>query len=165
MSDRPIHADFMRVTDKTVIRVGVPVQVKNQKDCPGITKGGVLNLVRHEIEVYCPAKNIPEAFVVDLTGLNVGHSIHIGNIEMPAGVKPTTQGDFTIITLVAPSAMRSEVDEAAAAAAAAGEAAAAGVFAFVLKGENNVSPVYWISVPAPSMPICAQALDIGLSSL
>lgn len=128
VNDRPIHADFLRVTDKTIIRVGVPVRVVNHKDCPGLTKGGVLNLVRHDIEVLCRATDIPLEFVVDLAGLDVGNSIHISDIKLPAGVKPAVQGDFTVVTLVAPSAMKSEVEEAAAAAAAAtatAEAAAA----------------------------------------
>jgi large subunit ribosomal protein L25 len=119
VNDRPIHADFLRVTDKTIIRVGIPVRVINHKDCPGITKGGVLNLVRHELEVFCPAGNIPEEFVVDLTGLDVGHSINVGALKLPAGIKPAIALNFTVVTLVAPSAMKSEVEEAAAAAAAA----------------------------------------------
>ncbi len=125
VNDRPIHADFLRVTDKTVIRVGIPVRVTNHKDSPGITKGGVLNIVRHEIEVFCRATEIPEEFMVDLAGLDVGYSIHVSAINLPASVKPVTQGDFTVVTLVAPSALKSEADEAAAAAAAAAEAAAA----------------------------------------
>ena len=128
VNDRPIHADFLRVNAKTVIRVGVPVRVINHKDCPGLTKGGVLNLVRHDIEVLCGATDIPAEFVVDLAGLDVGNSIHIGDIKLPAGVRSAVQGDFTVVTLVAPSAMKSEVEEAAAAAAAAtatAEAAAA----------------------------------------
>jgi len=115
VNDRPLHADFMRVTDKTVIRVGIPVHVKNQKDCPGLIKGGVLNLVRHEVEVYCKAMDIPEEIAVDLTGLDVGYSIHLGQVKLPSGVKPVKEGDFTLITLVAPSAMKSEVDEAVSA--------------------------------------------------
>lgn len=119
VNDRPVHADFLRVSEKTVIRVGIPVRVINQKDCPGLTKGGVLNVVRHEIEVNCRATEIPSEFVVDLAGLDVGYSIHIDAIKLPAGVKPTTQGNFTVVTLVAPSAMKSEAEDAAAAAAAA----------------------------------------------
>ena len=119
VSDRPIHADFLRVTEKTIIRVQVPVRVINQKDSPGITKGGVLNVVRHEITVTCPATDIPEEFNVDLKGIEVGHSIHIGDLKLPANVKPTSPGNFTVVTIVAPSAMKSEAEEAAAAAAAA----------------------------------------------
>ncbi len=156
VSDRPIHADFLRVTDKTIIRVAVPVHVKNQKDCPGLIKGGVLNLVRHDIEVFCRATDIPEEFVVDLTGLDVGHSLHIGDIKMPAGVKPTRQGDFTIVTLVAPSAMKSEVEEAAAAAAAATAAAAVAAAAPpVATGAPGATP--GAAAPAKAAPAAAAA--------
>jgi len=141
VNDRPIHADFLRVTDKTIIRVGIPVRVINHKDCPGLTKGGVLNVVRHEIEVACSATSIPEEFVIDLAGLDVGHSIHISDVKLPTGVKPTTQGDFTVVTLVAPSAMKSEVEEAAAAAAAAaGVAAAAAAAPAVATGAPGATP-------------------------
>jgi large subunit ribosomal protein L25 len=141
VNDRPIHADFLRVTPKTIIRVGVPVRVINHKDCPGLTKGGVLNLVRHEIEVFCGATSIPEEFVVDLAGLDVGHSIHIGLLKMPAGVKPAVAGNFTVVTLVAPSAMKSEVEEAAAAAAAATAAAEAAAAApAVATGAPGATP-------------------------
>jgi large subunit ribosomal protein L25 len=155
VNDRPIHADFLRVTDKTVIRVGVPVRVINQKDSPGIAKGGVLNVVRHEIEVYTGATSIPEEFVIDLAGLDVGHSIHISKINMPKGVKPTTQGDFTVVTLVAPSAMRSEVEEAAAAAAGAAAAAATAAAAPpVATGAPGATPG---AVPKAAAPAAAAA--------
>ncbi len=147
VNDRPIHADFLRVTDKTIIRVGVPVRVINHKDCPGLTKGGVLNLVRHEIEVYCGATHIPEEFVVDLAGLDVGSSIHIDAVKLPSGVKPAIQGNFTVVTLVAPSAMKSEVEEAAAAAAAATTAAAEAAAApAVATGAPGATP----GAPAPA---------------
>lgn len=119
VSDRPVHVDFLRVNDKTVVRVFVPVQVKNHKECLGLTKGGVLNLVRHEIEVSCRPSDIPAEFVVDLAGLDVGGSIHIGDLKLPEKVKPVLQGNFTVATIVAPSAMKSEAEEAAAQAAAA----------------------------------------------
>lgn len=125
VTDRPLHADFLRVTDKTIVRVKIPVRVINHKDCPGLAKGGVLNVVAHEIEVMCKATSIPEAFVVDLAGLTVGHSIHISTLNVPKDVKPTRQGNFTVVTLVAPSAMKSESEDAAAKAAAATAAPAA----------------------------------------
>ncbi|MBI3440364.1 MAG: 50S ribosomal protein L25/general stress protein Ctc [Proteobacteria bacterium] len=141
VTDRPVHVDFLRVTDKTIIRVGIPVHVKNQKDCPGLTKGGVLNIVRHEIDVLCRATDIPEEFVVDLSALDVGSSIHIGDIKMPPNVKSAVQGNFTVITLVAPSAMKSEVEEAAAAAAAATAAAEAAAAApAVATGAPGATP-------------------------
>jgi large subunit ribosomal protein L25 len=121
--DRPEHADFLRVSEKTVINVAVPVRVVNEKASPGITKGGVLNLVRHEIQVYCKATDIPESFTADLTGLDVGRSLHINDLKLPAGVKPATAGNFTVITIVAPSALKSDEETAAAATAVAAEGA------------------------------------------
>jgi large subunit ribosomal protein L25 len=123
VNDRPEHVDFLRVSDKTIIRVNVPVRVTNEKSCPGIVKGGVINLVRHEIEVYCRATDIPEEFVADLSKLDVGDSLHIEALNLPKGVEPTAQGNFTVVTLVAPSAMKSD-DAAADAAAATADAAA-----------------------------------------
>jgi large subunit ribosomal protein L25 len=158
VNDRPIHADFLRVNAKTVIRVGVPVRVINQKDCPGLAKGGVLNLVRHDIEVYCAATSIPEEFIIDLAGLDVGHSIHIGAIKMPSGVKPAIQGEFTVITLVAPSAMKSEVEEAAAAAAAATAAAATAAAApAVATGAPGATPGAAPKAAAPGAAAAAPA--------
>ncbi len=125
VTDRPLHADFLRVTEKTIVRVKIPVRVINHKDCPGLIKGGVLNLVTHEIEVLCKATSIPDEFTVDLAGLTVGHSIHISTLNVPKDVKPTRQGNFTVVTLVAPSAMKSDAEDAAAAAATAATAAAA----------------------------------------
>ncbi len=122
--DRPEHVDFLRVSDKTIITVGVPLRVINEKASPGLTKGGVLNLIRHEVEVYCKATDIPVEFVADLTGLDVGQTIHIDALNLPEGVKPVLHGDFTVITIVAPSAMKSSDDEVAATAATADGAAA-----------------------------------------
>lgn len=124
VNDRPEHADFLRVSEKTVIRVQVPIRVANEKGSPGLIKGGVLNLVRHEIEVYCKATDIPDEFIADLDGLDVGYSLHIDDLKLPSGVKPALQGNFTVATIVAPSAMKSD-DEAKAAEAGTPEAAAA----------------------------------------
>lgn len=127
VTDRPEHADFLRVSEKTIIRASVPVRVTNEKASPGLTKGGVLNLVRHEIEVFCRATEIPVEFIADLTGLDVGSSLHVDALGLPEGVKTVMPGNFTVITLVAPSAMKSEDDAAATPGAdAAAPAAAAG---------------------------------------
>ena len=123
--DRPEHVDFLRVSEKTRISVDVPVRAINEKESPGFVKGGVLNFVRHEIEVYCSATNIPGEFVADLTGLDVGESLHVEDLKLPEGVEPTTEGNFTVITLVAPSALKSDEDAASSAAAAAGAEGAA----------------------------------------
>jgi large subunit ribosomal protein L25 len=112
VTDRPIHVDFLRVAADTMVAVEVPVRFVNEEASPGLKRGGVLNIVRHEVELRCPAAEIPEELVVDLTGFEVGDSIHISVVTLPAGAKPTIERDFTIATLVAPSGLKSE--EAAA---------------------------------------------------
>jgi large subunit ribosomal protein L25 len=126
VTDRPEHADFLRVSEKTVIRVHIPVTVINEKAAPGIAKGGVVNLVHHEIDVFARATDIPEEFVADLTGLEIGGALHIEDLKMPKGVKPAQTGNFTVVTLVAPSAMKSDDTAAVPGADAAAPAAAAG---------------------------------------
>lgn len=113
VTDQPMHADFLRVTDSTRINVEVPVEFENEEQSPGLKSGGVLNVVRHEVEVICRAGSIPSSFVVDLTGLEVGDSIHISNITLPDGVKPTIDDrDFTIATIAAPTVAVVEDEEA-----------------------------------------------------
>lgn len=132
--DRPLHADFLRVTERTLVHVDIPVKFINDQEAPGIKRGGVLNIVRHEIEVICAVGSIPQSFTVDLTGLDIGDSVHISSIKMPEGVRPAIgDRDFTVATVAAPTVVRDEAQEAAAAAAAAagvapveGEAAAEG---------------------------------------
>jgi len=120
VSDRAIHADFMRVTDKTRVRVHVPVTFKNEGLSPGIKRGGVLNIVRHEIDVFCEAANIPHSIVVDVEGFDIGDSMHISMVKLPAGVKPAiADRDFTIATIAPPTVHKTEAEEAAEAAAAA----------------------------------------------
>ena len=126
VTDRVKHADFMRVSEKTKIRVSVPVTFSNQKDAIGLSKGGVLNVVKHEIEMLCNANNIPESLVIDLKGLDIGHSIHISQVKLPAGVTVMhIEEDFTVVTIISPSALKSAEEEVADAAAATAAAAAA----------------------------------------
>lgn len=125
VTDRPEHADFLRVSEKTIIRAHVPVRVTNEKASPGLTKGGVLNLVHHEVEIYVRATDIPEEFVVDLTGVDVGSSIHVDALGLPKGAKTVMPGNFTVITLVAPSAMKADDTATPEATAAAAPAAGA----------------------------------------
>lgn len=123
--DFPIHVDFLRITADSVLTVEIPVHFINEEASPGLKRGGVLNIVRHEVEVTCPADQIPEAFVADLTGLDINDSIHISAIKLPEGVKPTiTDRDFTIATIAAPAGLKEETAEAGEgeAAEAAGEA-------------------------------------------
>ena len=123
------HLDFQRISKDTKIHVNVPVVVKNELAAPGLKRGGVLNLVRHEIPFICSPENIPQQIVVDLTGLDIGDSIHINSIELPAGATPNLrERDFTIVTIGAPSGMKADT-EAAPAAAAAVAAPAAGAAA------------------------------------
>lgn len=127
VSDRPIHVDFMRVTDTTLVRVHVPVTFKNEGLSPGIKRGGVLNVVRHDIEVYCRAGEIPRAIVIDVEGLEIGDSIHISMVKLPAGVRPAiTERDFTIASIAPPTVQTTEAEEKAAADAAAAAAAPEG---------------------------------------
>lgn len=102
--DRPLHADFLRVSDTTEITLKVPVEFTNVETCPGIKKGGVLNVVRHDIEVFAKAGDLPEKIVVDLAGFEVGASVHISSVKLPEGVRPTiTDRDFTVATIAAPT--------------------------------------------------------------
>jgi large subunit ribosomal protein L25 len=120
--DFPIHVDFMRVSKDALVTVDVPVHFLNEAASPGLKRGGVLNIVRHEIPVRCPADAIPDHFDVDLTGLEIGNSIHISAIKLPPNVRPTvSERDFTVATIVGRTA-----EEAAPGAAAAAEAAEAG---------------------------------------
>jgi large subunit ribosomal protein L25 len=113
----------MRVDDKTRIDVEVPVRFINEEASPGLKKGGVLNVVRHEVEIYAPATAIPEVFEIDVTGLEIGDGIHASAITLPKGVTfVITDRDFTIATIAAPSALRS-ADEGEEAAPAAEDAA------------------------------------------
>lgn len=106
LTDFPIHIDFLRLTGSSEISVTVPVDFQNEEDSPGIKRGGVLNAVRHEIELYCKASAIPQSIVVDLTGADVGDSIHISQITLPDGARPViSDRDFTIATIAAPSGM------------------------------------------------------------
>lgn len=102
--DRPLHVDFLRVGDTTEITLKVPVEFVNVETCPGIKKGGVLNVVRHDIEVFALAGNLPEKIIVDLAGFEVGASVHISAVKLPEGVRPTIDDrDFTVATIAAPT--------------------------------------------------------------
>lgn len=111
VKDVPVHVDLLRVDAKTRIDVEIPVRFLNEEASPGLKKGGVLNVVRHAVDVYAPATAIPEVFEIDVTGLDVGDAIHASAINLPNGVTlVTTDRDFTIATIAAPSALRSSDD-------------------------------------------------------
>ena len=117
VSSRPIHVDFLRIGEHTKVTVAIPVRFDNEAASPGLKRGGVLNVVQHEIELVCDAASIPDELHIDLTGLEIGDAIHISQVPLPEGVTPAIDDrDFTVATVVAPSAMKSEEDEAAQAA-------------------------------------------------
>jgi large subunit ribosomal protein L25 len=120
VSDAPLHVDFMRVGAGAQVTVTVPVVFINHERSAGLRRGGILNIVRHGIEMICSVDNIPDRLVVDLDGLDIGDSIHIGAVTMPEGARPVIQErDFTIASIAASSAVREEAAQAAATAAVA----------------------------------------------
>lgn len=120
VSDKVLHVDFLRVTPKTTLNVNVPVHFTGHEASPGMKRKGVLNVVRHDVEMICLATQIPEQLEVDLTPFNIGDTIKISAVKLPAGAKPAIKDrDFTIATIAAP---RTLVEEDAP--AAEGEAAA-----------------------------------------
>ena len=109
VTDRPIHVDFLRVSAASSVTVQVPVNFLNEEESPGLKRGGLLNVVRHEIEMICRADAIPSSINVDLTGLDIGDSVHISMITLPDGVAPTiTDRDFTVATVAAPTVVQEE---------------------------------------------------------
>ncbi|MEK9671161.1 MAG: 50S ribosomal protein L25/general stress protein Ctc [Rhodospirillaceae bacterium] len=126
VNDRPLHVDFMRVGKGTRITVDIPVEFKGEEKCPGLRRGGVLNIVRHEVEVRCDPERIPEMIVLSLEGMDIGDALRISDAGLPDDVKPTIGGrDFILATIAAPTAVREEAvaaqAEAKAAHAAEGE--------------------------------------------
>ncbi|MBU0823723.1 MAG: 50S ribosomal protein L25/general stress protein Ctc [Alphaproteobacteria bacterium] len=108
VKDRPIHADFLRISKDSKVQVAVPVVFINEEASPGLKRGGVLNIVRHELELICDADKMPDDIEIDVTGYDVGDSIHISAVTLPKGSESAiTDRDFTIATIVAPSAMKS----------------------------------------------------------
>ena len=112
VSEEAMHVDFLRVTKNATVAVGIAVEFLNEDKCTGLKLGGVLNIVRSQVELNCPAISIPEKLTVDLEGLNVGHTIHISSIELPEGCTPTiTDRDFTVATIAAPRGGLDDADE------------------------------------------------------
>ena len=112
VTDRPTHADFFRLSKDAKIEVSIPVVFTNEEASPGLKKGGVLNVVRHEIELICENDKIPGEIEIDVTGKEVGDSIHISEVTLPEGSESAiTDRDYTIATLVAPSALKKSEEE------------------------------------------------------
>ena len=113
VNDRPLHVDFLRLSKDSKVEVLVPVVFTNEEASPGLKKGGVLNVVRHELDLICAADKIPAEIEIDVTGLEVGDAIHISHVTLPAGSESAiTDRDFTIATIVAPSALKRAEGEA-----------------------------------------------------
>jgi large subunit ribosomal protein L25 len=125
VSDKPVHVDFRRIEKDTIVRVPIPVRFHNEGASPGIKVGGVLNIVRHDVEVRGRPDDLPDHIDIDLTGLEIGDSVHINTVALPNGIKPTIARNFTICTIAPPTVMTAEEEKPAAAATAEGAAAPA----------------------------------------
>jgi len=124
LKDAPTHVDFQRIAPGTTLRVAIPMKFVNAEGSPGIKRGGTLNIVRHTVEFICPVEKIPEFITADLTGLEIGKSLHISAVSLPDGIKPViSDRDFTVATVVSSSGYLEE--QAAAKAKAEADAAAA----------------------------------------
>jgi large subunit ribosomal protein L25 len=114
VTSRPIHVDFVRIGEHAQVTVNIPVRFVDEEESPGLKRGGVLNVVRHELELICDAAKIPSEISISLAGLEIGDAVHISSVTLPDGAKPTIDDrDFTVATVVAPSAMKAEEEEAA----------------------------------------------------
>ncbi len=125
VKDFPIHVDFMRLGEGATIRVSVPLRLLKADVAPGVKRGGTVNLVTHAIDVECAAEGIPQFIEADVGALEISHSLHLSDLELPPGVKPLAREDVTLVTIVPPSGCAEELKAAAAAGAAAPAAGAA----------------------------------------
>ena len=117
VTDRPLHVDFLRISEHAKVTVAVPIRFVDEEESKGLKRGGVLNAVRHELELTCDASEIPEAIEISLAGLDIGDSLHISQVTLPQGTQSAiTDRDFTIATIVAPTVYKVEAEDAVAAA-------------------------------------------------
>ena len=124
VSDRPLHVDFLRISEHSSVHVNVPVRFFNEDESPGLHRGGVLNIVRHDLELVCDAAKIPEEILIDLKGFDIGESVHFSSVVLPEGSRSAIEDrDFTIATVVAPSAFKETEEEAVGEAAESAEGA------------------------------------------
>ena len=116
VTDRPLHVDFLRLTPGGKISLEIPVHFRGHENSPGLKRGGVLNIVRHEVAMLCPVDNIPEYIEGDLSGLDIGNSLHISAFTLPEGVRALIrERDFTVATIAPPTTYTEETPQAAAA--------------------------------------------------
>jgi large subunit ribosomal protein L25 len=124
VTDRPLHVDFLRISEHAKVTVAVPIRFVGEEQSRGLKRGGVLNAVRHDLELTCDAAEIPDEVEVSLAGLDIGDSLHISAVTLPKGTESAiTDRDFTIATIVPPSGLKMEAEDAAAAETAEPEAA------------------------------------------
>lgn len=113
VKDLPTHVDFLRLTERTRIALHIPIEYVNREKSPGLKRGGVLTEVRHDLELYVTAGNIPDKVTIDLSGTEINDTIHISHVQLPAGASPViADRDFAIANIQAPSGLRSEENEA-----------------------------------------------------
>ena len=114
VTDRPLHVDFLRISEHSKVHVNVPIRFTDEEECRGIKRGGVLNAVRHELELVCDAAEIPDEIAITLKGLNIGDSLHFSAVTLPKGIESAiTDRDFTIATIVPSSGSVMEAEDAA----------------------------------------------------
>jgi len=147
VKDFPVHVDFMRLGEGATIRISVPLHVIKSESSPGVKRGGTVNIVTHTIDLECSVDNIPQYIDADASALEIGYSLHLSDIKLPAGVKSLTREDATLVTIVPPSGYAEEQKAAAAAAAAAAGAAAV----------PGAAPAAGAAAPAPGAPAAAAA--------
>lgn len=122
VTDRPLHVDFLRISEHSKVHVNVPIRFTGEETSRGLKRGGVLNAVRHELELICDAAEIPDEIEIDLSKLDIGDSLHISAVALPRGTESAiSDRDFTIATIVPPSGMKAEAEEGAAAPASPAE--------------------------------------------
>jgi large subunit ribosomal protein L25 len=146
--DFPIHVDFMRLGEGATIRISVPLHVMKADLAPGVKRGGTVNIVTHTIEVECSVDNIPQFIDADISGLEIGYSLHLSDITLPASVKSLTREDATLVTIVPPSGYAEEQKAAAAAAASAAAASAAAPVAGAAAAPAAGAPAAAAGAPA-----------------
>ena len=152
--DTPLHVDFQRVGKDGIIRVSIPMHFINETLSPGLKRGGVLNIVRHDVEVFAPYDKIPRFFEINLEGLEIGRSIHISSVTMPEGVSPVIKSrDFTVATIA--GALKGDDDSASTTTDAAAPADAKGA-APAAAGGKAAAPAAKGAAPAAAKPAAAK---------
>jgi large subunit ribosomal protein L25 len=146
--DFPVHVDFMRLGEGATIRISIPLHVERADASPGVKRGGTVNIVTHTIDLECSVDNIPQFVDADISGLEIGHSLHLSDIKLPASVKSLAREDITLVTIVPPSGYAEEQKAAAAAAAAAATGAVAA---------PGAAPAAGAAAPAAGAPAAGAA--------